>query len=88
MLQIGESAVEFIAESGPPARTHRAVAFCGDLYQRLRQRPWASREKLHSEDVHRIAHTYNRRRHQRALGKLPPVEFAFTPADDQTEAAA
>jgi transposase InsO family protein len=45
-----------------------------------RQR-WWTRAELRYEIIHWIEHTYNRRRRQRALGKLTPVEFelAFTP---------
>ena len=44
-----------------------------------RQR-WRSRDELHTAVVYWIEHTYNRRRRQRALGKLTPVEYelAFT----------
>ncbi len=44
-----------------------------------RQR-WRTRDELHNAVVHWIEHTYNRRRRQRALGKLTPVEYelAFT----------
>ena len=41
---------------------------------------WETRDQLHGEIVHWIEHTYNRRRRQRALGRLTPIEFelAFT----------
>jgi putative transposase len=44
-----------------------------------RQR-WETRDDLHYAIVHWVEHTYNRRRRQRRLGKLTPVEFelAFT----------
>lgn len=44
-----------------------------------RQR-WATREQLRYAIIHWIEHTYNRRRRQRRLGRLTPVEFelAFT----------
>ena len=47
----------------------------------LNQRTWRTREELHFAIVFWIEHTYNRRRRQRGLGKLTPVEFelAFTP---------
>jgi transposase InsO family protein len=54
-----------------------------------RRRRWRTRSELAYEIVVWIEHTYNRRRRQRALGKLTPVEFelAFTPpaclADDE-----
>ncbi len=47
----------------------------------LDQRRWRTRAELRYAIVTWIEHTYNRRRRQRALGKLTPVEFelAFTP---------
>jgi putative transposase len=47
-----------------------------------RQRRWRTRAELRYAIVLWIEHTYNRRRRQRALGRLTPVEFelAFTPA--------
>lgn len=47
----------------------------------LDQRSWRTREELHEAIVFWIEHTYNRRRRQRGLGKLTPVEFelAFAP---------
>jgi len=46
-----------------------------------RRRRWRTRSELAYEIVVWIEHTYNRRRQQRALGRLTPVEFelAFTP---------
>jgi putative transposase len=46
----------------------------------LDRRRWRTRDELHAAIVFWIEHTYNRRRRQRALGKLTPVEFelAFT----------
>lgn len=46
----------------------------------LNTRTWRTREELRYEIVHWIEHTYNRRRRQRGLGRLTPVEFelAFT----------
>jgi transposase InsO family protein len=48
----------------------------------LDRRRWTTRSELRYEIVAWIEHTYNRRRRQRALGRLTPVEFelAFTPA--------
>jgi transposase InsO family protein len=48
----------------------------------LDRRRWRTRSELSYEIVAWIEHTYNRRRRQRALGKLTPVayELAFTPA--------
>ena len=49
----------------------------------LDRRHWNTRDELHYAIVFWIEHTYNRRRRQRGLGKLTPVEFelAFTPQD-------
>lgn len=46
----------------------------------LNRRRWRTRDELHQAIVFWIERTYNRRRRQRALGKLTPVEFelAFT----------
>jgi putative transposase len=53
-----------------------------------RRRRWATRAQLRYELVYWIEHTYNRRRRQRALGKLTPVEYelAFTPTDTHVAA--
>jgi transposase InsO family protein len=58
----------------------------------LDRRRWRTRAELRYEIIRWIEHTYNRRRRQRALGKLTPVEFelAFTPPpclDDDEQAA-
>ena len=41
---------------------------------------WATRDDLRYAIIHWVEHTYNRRRRQRRLGRLTPVEFelAFT----------
>lgn len=57
-----------------------------------RRRRWRTRAELRIAIVTWIEHTYNRRRRQRALGKLTPVEFelAFTPPpclEDDEQAA-
>lgn len=46
----------------------------------LDRRCWHTRDELHEAVVFWIEHTYNRRRRQRALRKLTPVEYelAFT----------
>lgn len=46
----------------------------------LNQRRWHTRDELRSEIIYWIEHTYNRRRRQRRLGRLTPVEYelAFT----------
>jgi transposase InsO family protein len=51
----------------------------------LDRRIWATRGQLHHEIVYWIEHTYNRRRRQRGLGRLTPVEYelAFTARDAQ-----
>jgi transposase InsO family protein len=50
----------------------------------LDQQTWTTRAQLRDEIIYWIEHTYNRRRRQKALGKLTPVEYelAFTPRDD------
>ncbi len=51
----------------------------------LNKRRWRTRDELTYAIVYWIEHTYNRRRRQRGLGKLTPVEFelAFSePAQD------
>jgi putative transposase len=53
----------------------------------LNRRRWRTRAELRYEIVHWIEHTYNRRRRQRRLGKLTPVEFELTFAPDTTPAA-
>lgn len=56
----------------------------------LNRKTWATRDELHHEIVYWIEHTYNRRRRQRALGRLTPVEYelAFTTDHDaDTDAA-
>ena len=54
----------------------------------LNRRRWASRDELHNAIVFWIEHTYNRRRRQRSLGRLTPVEYelAFTPQPDHAAA--
>ena len=49
----------------------------------LNRKRWRTRAELHFEIVRWIEHTYNRRRRQRGLGRLTPVEFelAFTRGD-------
>jgi putative transposase len=44
---------------------------------------WDTRSELRYAVVTWIEHTRNRRRHQRAVGRLTPVEFelAFTPTE-------
>ena len=46
-----------------------------------RQR-WASRDQLRYEIIYWIEHTYNRRRRQRRLGRLTPVEFELAFANE------
>lgn len=55
----------------------------------LDRRRWATRDQLASEIIFWVEHTYNRRRRQRALGRLTPAEFelAFTPPPPCLEAA-
>jgi transposase InsO family protein len=56
----------------------------------LDRRRWRTRSELTYETIVWIEHTYNRRRRQRSLGRLTPVEYelAFTPPClNDTEAA-
>ena len=53
----------------------------------LNRHAWATRDQLHNEIVYWIEHTYNRRRRQRALGRLTPVEYELA-FDPDHEAAA
>lgn len=50
----------------------------------LDRRRWRTRDELRYAIIHWIEHTYNRRRRQRALGKLTPVEYklAFTSEEE------
>lgn len=52
----------------------------------LNRRRWRSRNEVGYEIVYWIEHTYNRRRHQRVLGKLTPVEFELAFADGELAA--
>jgi putative transposase len=54
----------------------------------LNQRQWRTREELRYAIVFWIEHTYNRRRRQRGLGKLTPVEFELAFAPQATRTAA
>ncbi len=53
----------------------------------LNRKSWATRDELHYAMVTWIEHTYNRRRRQRALGRLTPVEFELAFAERGTVAA-
>jgi transposase InsO family protein len=54
----------------------------------LNRRRWRTRKELGCEIIWWVEHTYNRRRRQRALGKLTPVEYelAFTTTTAATAA--
>jgi putative transposase len=41
----------------------------------LNSKSWVTRDELHLSIVHWIERTYHRRRRQRALGKLTPIEY-------------
>ncbi|MGR7024891.1 IS3 family transposase [Geodermatophilus sp. URMC 62] len=53
----------------------------------LDRRRWRTRDELHNAVVLCIEHTYNRRRRQRALGKLTPVEYELAFTSPTTAAA-
>jgi putative transposase len=54
----------------------------------LNRRRWRTRTELRYAVVHWIEHTYNRRRRQRALGKLTPVEYELALHADSVDLAA
>jgi putative transposase len=54
----------------------------------LNQQTWRTRDELHEAIVFWIEHTCNRRRRQRGLGKLTPVEFELAFATTGTVQAA
>lgn len=51
----------------------------------LNSRRWRTRAELSYAVIHWIEHTYNRRRRQRGLGKLTPVEFELAFVRDSDE---
>jgi putative transposase len=53
----------------------------------LDRHTWATREQLRLAIITWIEHTYNRRRRQRALGKLTPVEYELALHTIHAEAA-
>jgi len=53
----------------------------------LNQHPWRTRSELRYAIVTWIEHTYNRRRRQRILGKLTPVEYELAFANEIAMAA-
>jgi len=55
----------------------------------LDRQQWKTRDDLRYAIIHWVEHTYNRRRRQRRLGRLTPVEFelAFTTRPATTEVA-
>lgn len=54
----------------------------------LNQQTWATRDQLHYAIVRWIEHTYKRRRRQRGLGKLTPVEFELAVTSHTSTTAA
>jgi len=53
----------------------------------LDRRRWKSRDELRYAIITWIEHTYNRRRRQRALGKLTPIEYELAFASEEALAA-
>lgn len=53
----------------------------------LDRKTWATRDELRVEIITWIERTYNRRRRQRGLGKLTPVEYELVHHSDRTQAA-
>jgi transposase InsO family protein len=54
----------------------------------LNRHRWTTRDQLHTEIVYWIEHTYHRRRRQRALGKLTPIEYELAFGLDEDADAA
>jgi transposase InsO family protein len=54
----------------------------------LNAQTWTTRDQLRYAIVRWIEHTYNRRRRQRRLGRLTPVEYELAFAPQQTRTAA
>ena len=54
----------------------------------LDQHRWRTRDELRYAVITWIEHTYNRRRRQRALGKLTPVEYELALAAPRVDLAA
>jgi transposase InsO family protein len=54
----------------------------------LNRRRWRTRDELHEAIVFWIERTYNRRRRQRVLGKLTPVEYELAFTTNQAAIAA
>jgi putative transposase len=54
----------------------------------LDRRCWRTRDELHCAIVYWIEHTYNRRRRQRRLGRLTPVEYELASSQIQNARAA
>jgi putative transposase len=53
----------------------------------LNRRRWRTRNELAYEITYWIEHTYNRRRRQRGLGRLTPVEYELAFSDPVTDVA-
>jgi putative transposase len=53
----------------------------------LNRRRWRTRDELAYEITYWIEHTYNRRRRQRGLGRLTPVEYELAFSDPAANAA-
>jgi putative transposase len=53
----------------------------------LNRRRWRTRNELAYEITYWIEHTYNRRRRQRGLGRLSPVEYELAFSDPVTDVA-
>ena len=53
----------------------------------LDRHPWSTRDELRLAIITWIEHTYNRRRRQRRLGKLTPIEYELAHHNQQLEAA-
>ncbi len=54
----------------------------------LNAQTWRTREELPYAIIYWIEHTYNRRRRQRGLGRLTPIEFELAFTNNAVQAAA
>lgn len=93
LLSMNDAAVwrrSWMRGGSTPAGDNAAMESFWALLQRnvLNSQAWRTREDLRYAIVYWIEHTYNRRRRQRGLGRLTPVEFelAFTDKPDQAAA--
>lgn len=54
----------------------------------LRTGPWRTRAELHYAIIYRTEHTYNRKRRQRGLSRLEPIDFELAVTSNINHASA